>query len=89
MQSCCGKTGLYFSMEPQREIHKNTTVYNFDYSGVDGKPELLLECLKILVGERGFEPPTPWSRTRFTRLLKIVEFVGLQLIAIEPFAGRR
>src|ERR1700722_6387001 len=22
------------------------------------------ELLKILVGERGFEPPTPWSRTR-------------------------
>jgi hypothetical protein len=21
--------------------------------------------LKTLVGERGFEPPTPWSRTRF------------------------
>jgi hypothetical protein len=27
---------------------------------------------KILVGERGFEPPTPWSRTRFKRLLKSV-----------------
>ena len=29
--------------------------------------------LKTLVGERGFEPPTPWSRTRFHKLLKSVE----------------
>jgi hypothetical protein len=28
---------------------------------------------KELVGERGFEPPTPWSRTRFHSLLKAVE----------------
>jgi hypothetical protein len=26
-----------------------------------------------LVGERGFEPPTPWSRTRFQHLLEHVE----------------
>ncbi len=24
---------------------------------------MLFMCLKRLVGERGFEPPTPWSRT--------------------------
>jgi hypothetical protein len=23
-----------------------------------------MQVLKVLVGERGFEPPTPWSRTR-------------------------
>src|SRR5208283_1302648 len=40
------------------------TVYNFDTIDVDGKPEVQFKCLKILVGERGFEPPTPWSRTR-------------------------
>src|SRR5580698_3733788 len=51
-------------MENQREIHKNSTVYNFDTIDVDGKPEVQLKCLKKLVGERGFEPPTPWSRTR-------------------------
>src|SRR5580704_3632887 len=51
-------------MQPQREVQKNTTVYNFDTIDVDGKPEVLLKCLKRLVGERGFEPPTPWSRTR-------------------------
>src|SRR5690349_11245591 len=27
---------------------------------------------KTMVGERGFEPPTPWSRTRFRSLLKLV-----------------
>src|SRR6267154_4199533 len=51
-------------METQREIQKNATVYNFDTIDVDGKPEVSFKCLKRLVGERGFEPPTPWSRTR-------------------------
>ena len=46
------------------EIQKNTTVYYFDTIDVDGKPEVLFKRLKILVGERGFEPPTPWSRIR-------------------------
>ena len=41
-----------------------TTVYNFDTIDVDGKPEVAFKCLKRLVGERGFEPPTPWYRTR-------------------------
>ena len=27
-------------------------------------PRIHCKLLKILVGERGFEPPTPWSRTR-------------------------
>ena len=40
-------------------------------------------CLKRLVGERGFEPPTPWSRTRFQHLSKSVEFCGFQVIAGE------
>ena len=43
---------------------EDLTVYKFDYSAVDGKPEVQFKCLKKLVGERGFEPPTPWSRTR-------------------------
>ena len=37
---------------------------NFAYSAVDENPETLSMCLKRLVGERGFDPPTPWSRTR-------------------------
>jgi hypothetical protein len=40
------------------------TVYNFDTTDVEGKPEMQFKCLKRLVGERGFEPPTPWSRIR-------------------------
>jgi hypothetical protein len=43
---------------------EDLTVYKIDCSGVDGKPEVQFICLKVLVGERGFEPPTPWSRTR-------------------------
>jgi hypothetical protein len=39
-----------------------------------------------LVGAIGFEPPTPWSRTRFHELLKLVEFCGFQVIAVEPVA---
>jgi len=35
----------------------------------------ILRCkyMKRLVGERGFEPPTPWSRTRFCTSWKSVE----------------
>ena len=33
----------------------------------------LLILWGLMVGERGFEPPTPWSRTSFRHLLKAVE----------------
>jgi len=49
-------------------ISEDLTVYNFDYTAVDGKPEVLFICLKRLVGERGFEPPTPWSRSSSSEL---------------------
>src|SRR5271163_360441 len=51
-------------METPPEIQKNMTVYKIDTIDVDGKPEVQFKSLKRLVGERGFEPPTPWSRTR-------------------------
>src|SRR5215831_13498421 len=38
--------------------------HKIDYSGVGGRPEISCNLLKRMVGERGFEPPTPWSRTR-------------------------
>ncbi len=41
------------------------TVCKITYTDVDDNLEGLFKSLKILVGERGFEPPTPWSRTRF------------------------
>jgi len=40
-----------------------------------------------MVGARGFEPPTPWSRTSFSRLLNFVEFRDLQLVDYEHVAG--
>ncbi len=59
------------------------TVYKIDQSDVDGEPKAHFKCLKELVGERGFEPPTPWSRTRFQDLLKSIEFYCFQVIAVE------
>jgi len=62
----CQNSSLQFStkslQEIQKEIQKNTTAYKNVYIDVDGKPEVTFKCLKRLVGERGFEPPTPWSR---------------------------
>jgi hypothetical protein len=55
-------------MEILRKISDASIVYNFDTIDVDGKPELQFKCLKIMVGERGFKPPTPWFRTRFQHL---------------------
>jgi hypothetical protein len=66
---------------------ENFTVYKIAYSTVDEKPEARFICLKILVGERGFEPPTPWSRTRFEQLLNAVEIEVLYLIGVESVAG--
>jgi hypothetical protein len=66
-----------------REIQKNMTVYTFDTIDVDGKPEPQFKCLKRLVGERGFEPPTPWSRTRFRQLLNFTEFCSSQVFGLE------
>jgi hypothetical protein len=43
---------------------EDLTGYKFDYIAVDGKPKMILISLKRLVGERGFEPPTPWSRNK-------------------------
>jgi hypothetical protein len=42
---------------------EDITVYKIIYTAVDEEPEVQFKYLKILVGERGFEPPTPWSRT--------------------------
>ncbi len=47
-------------------------------------------CISLnrLIGARGFEPPTPWSRTRLQRLLKSVETRGFLMLWIESFAAR-
>ena len=54
--------------EIQLKVQENETVYKIDYSDVAVKPEAAFNLLKRLVGERGFEPPTPWSRTRWLTL---------------------
>jgi len=69
------------------KISNAGTVYNFDTIDVDGKPEVAFKCLKRLVGERGFEPPTPWSRTRFRKLLNATEFSRPQAIGVEGVAA--
>jgi hypothetical protein len=43
-------------------VLKNMTVYKIYYSGVAVKPEVVFNSFKILVGERGLEPPTPWAK---------------------------
>ena len=47
--------------------------YKFDYSRFFGEPKDGCKLLILLVGERGFEPPTPWSRTRSQCLLELAE----------------
>ena len=46
------------------ETSKGLTIYNFIYSCVDEKPGVRDNSWKELVGAKGFEPSTSWSRTR-------------------------
>jgi hypothetical protein len=41
---------------------EDLTCSKIDYIGIFCDPEIDRKILIILVGERGFEPPTPWSR---------------------------
>jgi hypothetical protein len=81
------KITLQFSLNITQKISDAGTVYKIDTIDVDGKPEVQFKCLKIMVGERGFEPPTPWSRTRFRRLLNSIEFCRPQVIDVEGIAA--
>jgi hypothetical protein len=54
----------------QAEVFRNEAVYKIIYSDVDEKPGVLGISLKQMVGARGFEPPTPWSRTRCATRLR-------------------
>jgi hypothetical protein len=47
---------------------------------------ILLLNPKSLVEERGFEPPTPWSRTRFQQLLNCIELCRPQVIDVARVA---
>jgi hypothetical protein len=56
---------LKISTEILKKISSAGTVYNFDTTDLDGKPEVQFKRLKKLVGERGFEPPTPGPEPDF------------------------
>jgi len=72
---------MYFLQEfPIRDSDLQSQKKNKEVNSVTFLPtvgifqeKLVCKLLKRLVGERGFEPPTPWSRTRFQALLKPVE----------------
>jgi hypothetical protein len=87
------KFSLKFRLKTMMRIHeekqKNATVYKIDTIDVDGKPEVQFKCLKRLVGERRFEPPTPWSRTRFRLLLNPIDLCRSQAFAVERFVAKR
>ena len=44
--------------------------------------------LKRLVGERGFEPPTPWSRTRCSTRLSHSPTLGCGFSLLHPLIAR-
>ena len=64
--------GMAIFLSRALDLRKRTTLvflegsysYNFDYMRDFSDFWKGCKLLKILVGERGFEPPTPWSRTR-------------------------
>jgi hypothetical protein len=80
---CCRSQAERVGHPPE---NLETRLYKIAHSDVMAKPEVSGNLLKELVGERGFEPPTPWSRTRFSRPLKPAESCCLQLIDVEPVA---
>src|SRR5262249_34903005 len=53
---------------------EDEAVYKIIYGPVAERPGVRGNFLKRMVGARGFEPPTPWSRTRFQALLKDIDF---------------
>ena len=58
-QNAREKVSLRFSLNIAKKISDAGTVYKIDTIDIDGKPEVQFKCLKIMVGERGFEPPPP------------------------------
>jgi hypothetical protein len=78
---CCGQE-VRFSMWTSRNLVAS-------FNGCKGSHVYLHQVIesKRLVGKRGFEPPTPWSRTRFNRLAKSIESCRRQAIGVEGFAA--
>ena len=68
-------------------ILKDLTDYKIDYIGIFCDPVSGCKLLILLVGERGFEPPTPWSRTRCsTRLSHSPTWVAERIVGALPGA---
>jgi len=65
------KISLYFLRELPIRARDARTVYLFYTIDVDRKPKAHFKCLKRLVGERGFEPPSAWSRNQISVLVEI------------------
>jgi len=65
--------------------------WNFIYSAVDEKPEVVVNSLKKMAEASGLacpersrgEPPTSWSRTRFPALLKSIDSYSPRLLSVE------
>jgi hypothetical protein len=51
-------------LEPRRRTHGKASGWTADPLVSQSMYKIEVKSLKGLVGERGFEPPTPWSRTR-------------------------
>src|SRR4051812_16003353 len=60
----------------RRESSRSIAIYKIIYTAVDEKPEVQRNFRKTLVGARGFEPPTPWSRTRCATRLRYAPTVS-------------
>src|SRR3954463_12341139 len=52
-------------------------------------PKVACNCLKELVGARGFEPPTPWSRTRCSTRLSHAPMTNPDSVARDSCGWRR
>jgi hypothetical protein len=65
---------------------EDSTIYKNAYSAVDEKPDIACKCFKELVGAKGFEPSTSWSRTRRASQAALrPEYYGKQLTVYAGF----
>src|SRR6266566_3101531 len=75
------------ALRSRREIGVKHLVYKNIYTPLRMHSGMGCILSMSLIGARGFEPPTPWSRIRFWCVLKSVECGGFDLILAETFAG--
>ena len=61
---------------------EDLTDYKIVYIAIFGDPGNRFKLLILLVGERGFEPPTPWSRTRCSTRLSHSPNLGCRSVSL-------